>query len=334
MNGIAEHKDGMSRMLVSKLNVGDSYTLDYLATLIGQQPNALRGKGVITKGGSDFQFFMITLQKDQYDKTGYIDHLDKCTLFWSGQNRLKSAEEKIQAGTHDTFIFIQAKRKTPYLYYGRAIPVRTHFVWEKGIPSYIIFDLPEYRDYLFQNENIYKQDDIFIQGLDNLKDEPLSYDYFGKNTEKEAFVKIRLAQSNYRKSVIDFWDGSCSVTGVDDTSWLIASHIKPWRESSNLEKTDPHNSLLLTPNFDKLFDRGVISFSPSNGKIILPEIQTKKMWANFNRMHINEDITLRALPNGVGEYLEYHNQYVYGFTPNDGLTSDDFIDSLLVKGLA
>lgn len=333
MNGIAEHKDGMSRILVSKLKIGNTYTLDYIASLIGQQTNALRGKGVITKSGSDFQIFLVTLEKDQWAKSGYIDHLDKCTLFWSGQNKLKSAEEKIQAGTHDTFIFIQQKRRTPYIYFGRAIPIRTLLIWEKGTPSHIVFDLPEYRNYLLQQKDVPEQDELSKEYL-TFEDDPAPYYYSDKSTEKDSFTKIRLVQNVYRKNVIDFWNGSCSVTGVDETSWLIASHIKPWRESSNKEKVDPHNSLLLTPNFDKLFDRGVISFSPSNGKIILPETQSKKMWANFNRMHIDEDLKLRTIPKGVGEYLEYHNEYIYGFNPNDGVTTDDFVESFFAKGLA
>lgn len=330
MNGIAEAKDGMSRMLVSKLEVGKNYTLDSLASLIGQQTNALRGKGVITKSGSDFQFFMITLEKDQYSTASYIDHIDGYTLFWSGQNRLKSAEEKILSGTHDTFIFIQQKRKTPYMYYGRSIPIRTHITWEKGTPSLIVFDLPEYKDYLLSQKQI-QLEDVYSVGYEGFMDnfqltEP-------EETEKVAFTKIRTRQTAYRKSVIEFWNGNCSVTGVDETSWLVASHIKPWRESSNEEKVDPHNSLLLTPNFDKLFDRGVISFSPHNGQIILPEIQSKQMWANFNKMHINEDIKLRTMPKGIGKYLEYHNAYIYGFNPTDTNT-EDFVESLLVKGLA
>ena len=333
MKGIAESKDGMSRMLVSRLNVGSAYTLDNLASLIGQQTNALRGKGVITKSGSDFQFLMITLEKDQWATKGYNDDLKNCNLIWSGQNRLKSAEEKIIAGTHDTFIFIQKKRKTPYHYYGRAIPIRTHIVWEKGIPSCIVFELSEYREYLLRSKDTSFRDEYSF-GLDVLEDNKAIYYHSSQETEKEAFTKIRLVQNSYRKSVIDFWNGSCSVTGVDDPSWLIASHIKPWRESSNKEKIDPHNSLLLTPNFDKLFDRGIISFSSKDGKIILPEVQSKQMWANFNKMHITEDISLRSVPSGVGEYLDYHKECIYGFNQIDGISTDNYIESIIIKGLS
>ena len=37
---------------------------------------------------------------------------------------------------------------------------------------------------------------------------------------------------------------------------ISASHIKPWRESSN-ERPNGENGLLLTPSIDHLFDRGV-----------------------------------------------------------------------------
>ncbi|CAM5798368.1 HNH endonuclease [Rhizobacter fulvus] len=41
---------------------------------------------------------------------------------------------------------------------------------------------------------------------------------------------------------------------------LIASHIKPWRDSSNVERLDPTNGLLIAVHVDKLFDRHLLSF--------------------------------------------------------------------------
>ena len=48
---------------------------------------------------------------------------------------------------------------------------------------------------------------------------------------------------------------------------LIASHIKPWKDSDENERLDIDNGLLLCPNHDKAFDRGYISFD-DNGLII------------------------------------------------------------------
>ena len=325
MNGIAEARDGLARYLVSQLRIGETYSLDTLAKLIGVQTNALRGKGVITRTNSDFQFLLITIQKDKYATQEYIDHIEGSTLFWSGQNALKSAEKKIISGTCDTMIFIQEKRKTPYVYYGRAIPTRMHIIWEPGTPSHIVFELVEYAELCRRRELVETENFITKEGIEITVE---------RKTEEDRVISIRTAQSLYRNNSLSFWHNKCAVTGVDEPDWLIASHIKPWRESTNTERIDPHNSLLLTPNYDKLFDRGIISFSPHTGKIILPENQSRQMWENFNKLHINSDIKLRELPSGVGKYLEYHNNYVYNFTPNDDLPTDEFVDSLLLSGRA
>jgi HNH endonuclease len=84
--------------------------------------------------------------------------------------------------------------------------------------------------------------------------------------EKRVLVKYRLGQSEYRKRLIEYWEG-CSVSGCEYVEVLIASHIKPWSESENHEKYDLYNGLLLTPNYDKLFDKYLISFD-DKGKIV------------------------------------------------------------------
>jgi hypothetical protein len=56
---------------------------------------------------------------------------------------------------------------------------------------------------------------------------------------------------------------ACRITFVDNPTHLIASHIKPWRESTNEERLHEGNGLLLTPTVDHLFDRGFISFQDS-----------------------------------------------------------------------
>ena len=87
-------------------------------------------------------------------------------------------------------------------------------------------------------------------------------------TDKLAIVNARIGQGRYRKQLIDLW-GRCSVTGYNEPSLLIASHIKPWRGSSNEERLDRYNGLLLQPNLDKAFDTGLISFSEAGRFLFL-----------------------------------------------------------------
>ena len=152
--------------------------------------------------------------------------------------------------------------------------------------------------------------------------------FFGTK-EKQRIQTIRTKQQDFRDSAIKLWNGECAVTGVDDTSWLIASHIKTWRESSSQERLDPHNSLLLSPNYDKLFDRGVISFNPDNGKIILPEVLTYSLWKNLERLGIDDEKHLKFVPNGTDRYLDYHRKRVFGYKPSSDFDMNEFVAGML-----
>ena len=49
-------------------------------------------------------------------------------------------------------------------------------------------------------------------------------------TEKSALINARVGQGKYRSDLIDYW-GSCALTGFHNVRFLVASHIKPWRDS-------------------------------------------------------------------------------------------------------
>jgi hypothetical protein len=61
------------------------------------------------------------------------------------------------------------------------------------------------------------------------------------------------------------------ITGVENPVHLVASHCKPWRDSTNDERLNGGNGLLLTPSIDHLFDRGFIGFE-DNGKLIISPV--------------------------------------------------------------
>ena len=86
-------------------------------------------------------------------------------------------------------------------------------------------------------------------------------------TEKEDLRKSRIGQGRFRDLVIKI-NKRCIVTGASDVSLLIASHIKPWSKSTNEERLDGNNGLLLSPQYDKLFDKGLMTFD-DKGKLII-----------------------------------------------------------------
>lgn len=86
-------------------------------------------------------------------------------------------------------------------------------------------------------------------------------------TECEQLVRSRVGQGRFRLRVQEI-ERACRLTGVADERFLIASHIKPWKDCTNAERLDGHNGLMLAPHVDKLFDRGWISFSDSGELLV------------------------------------------------------------------
>jgi 5-methylcytosine-specific restriction protein A len=112
--------------------------------------------------------------------------------------------------------------------------------------------------------------DLFSKAVIN--EDPIpNYDIVPPNsTERKGLVTSRVGQGAYRKSIIHRWEYKCAVTGINKLEILIASHIVPWSDSTDNERLDVHNGLLLSPTYDALFDRHLISFE-NNGKIILSD---------------------------------------------------------------
>ena len=318
MEGNAEKRNGMARKLCDVLKLGEYYSIKDLAQIIGNDPRGMQG-GVIPK--DDAQLLLVTLLDPKYP-----DEVLNDTLHWYGQENLKHAERHIIDGTRDSFIFIRDKSPKPFVYYGRAAMNRI-LMKGRGTPSEVIFNLFEYSKMLGEEvtEESYYETAIINKVIEKRAVE---------KTETQRLTLVRTEQGNYRKAALALWDNKCAVTGVDEPGWLIASHIKPWRESTNEERVNPLNSLILTPNYDKLFDRGIISFSPDNGKIILPRIHTHEMWRNLERMHIDDEVHLSHIPNGIEQFLDYHNKRVFGYQINDGIGDDQFLAELVAKAMA
>lgn len=86
--------------------------------------------------------------------------------------------------------------------------------------------------------------------------------------QREAIIKARVGQGMFREEVLNLWNNTCPITKVKNKELLIASHIVSWQLSNDEEKLDKYNGLPLTPNVDKLFDKGFISFSDEGNLLI------------------------------------------------------------------
>ena len=98
-------------------------------------------------------------------------------------------------------------------------------------------------------------------------------------TARNALVQARVGQGKFRNDVANLWGKGevCALTGIDVPELLIASHIKPWRESDDIQRLDPCNGLLLVAHVDKAFDRYLLSFIEDRGEFFVsfhPRIQS------------------------------------------------------------
>jgi hypothetical protein len=124
-------------------------------------------------------------------------------------------------------------------------------------------------------------------------------------TEKEQLNKSRIGQSVFKKALLSKAK-KCGLCGVSDERFLIASHIKPWSHSSNQERLDVDNGLLLCPNHDSLFDKGYISFD-EEGTILMSYSLDKATKVFLN---INEILNIN-LNECQQEYMKWHRENVY-----------------------
>lgn len=127
-------------------------------------------------------------------------------------------------------------------------------------------------------------------------------------TEKAALIRARRGQGIFRENVLGI-EKSCRITKVDNPVHLIGSHIKPWRDSSNDERLDGENGLLLTPSIDHLFDRGFISFE-GDGRLLVSPVADR---ISLKRMGIpvGDDFNVGGFSRGQKRFLEFHRESVF-----------------------
>src|SRR6188508_3422110 len=124
-----------------------------------------------------------------------------------------------------------------------------------------------------------------------------------KKTEKQALIRARRGQGLFKERVAAI-EPRCRITGVENPVHLVASHCKPWRDSTNEERLEGENGLLLTPSIDHLFDRGFIGFEGNGSLIISPVAHLPSL----ERMGVqtNRTINVGVFSQGQKHFLEFH----------------------------
>lgn len=117
-------------------------------------------------------------------------------------------------------------------------------------------------------------------------------------------VKQRYGQDQFRAKLMGKFR-TCAICDISN-EYSIASHIKPWAESTHEERLDENNGLILCPNHDYLFDNGLITFD-TEGIIMISDKLRCDQTKEFN---INRNLKIN-LSETSERYMEYHRREMF-----------------------
>lgn len=112
----------------------------------------------------------------------------------------------------------------------------------------------------------------------------------------------RRGQGRYRADLMRLFAGKCAVTGLGVREVLRASHSLAWfRCKSDEQRVDANNGLLLSANLDALYDRYLVTFTPSGAALVSASLSLE------DQRQLGGIGNLRATPTAAqANYLELH----------------------------
>ncbi len=118
----------------------------------------------------------------------------------------------------------------------------------------------------------------------------------------------RSKQYIFKRQLLEKHNKTCALCNLSIERLLIASHAKPWVKCEDVhEKLSPNNGLLLCPNHDALFDKGLITFDENNNIIFSKYIDDEQ-----NKTLLEQGISKSInISEKEKKYFKYHRDYVF-----------------------
>ena len=128
-------------------------------------------------------------------------------------------------------------------------------------------------------------------------------------------VQVRQKQSLFRKRVMENFEGRCCLSGITEPCLLVASHIVPWATSPD-KRLNPRNGILLSVLFDRLFDRGWMTFEDDLTAIVIARVDECSPY--LQTLLARVDGKKARKPNRMPrpEFLAYHRELVFKRNPD------------------
>ena len=124
----------------------------------------------------------------------------------------------------------------------------------------------------------------------------------------------RVGQQVFRRTVATNYDLRCCITGISTPELLVASHIKPWKESDPEEKTSPYNGLYLNRLHDGLFDKHLMTLDEDLRIVYSDEVRENNDEDVFERFFGKSENARIRMPSkyDIDENLiAYHRERAY-----------------------
>ncbi|WP_142829978.1 HNH endonuclease [Planococcus soli] len=124
--------------------------------------------------------------------------------------------------------------------------------------------------------------------------------------ELEIKTKMRRGKEQFRDSLLPLWNGECPLCGIAIDDVLKASHAKPWKDSSDRERLDPFNGILLCANHAALYSAGLIAFT-GGGRLHISSRITEEDYPVYRlRKNLKVPVSPEHAP-----YLRWHKRIVF-----------------------
>lgn len=143
-----------------------------------------------------------------------------------------------------------------------------------------------------------------------------------RETERILLAAMRVGQHVFASRVLKNCGNTCVFCGFrppgpQNQRLLVASHIKPWRDSDDRERRDHRNGLAACPTHDVAFDAGLITVNGGLRIHLAPSLALAVEAGEvarhyFGRPPVRQTILLPDTSDTPGDqYLRWHREHVF-----------------------
>jgi putative restriction endonuclease len=143
-----------------------------------------------------------------------------------------------------------------------------------------------------------------------------------QDTERIIMAAARVGQHVFALNVLNNCGRRCVFCGLNPSAFgarrmLLAGHIKPWKDSSPVERLDPRNGLAACPSHDVAFDTGLLTINGGLKIHIAPSLADAVRGDHLTRQYYGRPPLLESLllPDDAQpparKYLDWHREKIF-----------------------